>query len=229
MRNRDEIYYRYLCSSEVGQDTAKIHREIVAKYFWDIFNNHKCSHVLDIGCGLGFFIDKSNPEITAVGIDSNIKAVEHCCREGKKVIVGSAVELPVGNNKIDGILCAHLLEHLPEPEKAFMEFYRVLKSGGVLIVRVPPFDSSFYDDWSHIRPFTKKTLKRLAAVCGFNDVKVFYYHYDYPFVKWRNPFFKILNYIRHLPIIQSAINSIIKIFGLPPKELVLVAIKVTNN
>ena len=85
---------------------------------------------------------------------------------------------------MDGIHCAHLLEHLPDPERAFMEYHRVLRDGGVLLVRVPPFDASFYDDWSHVRPFTKKSLLRLAAVAGYHHTRVFYYHYDLPFRKW---------------------------------------------
>lgn len=226
MDNKDEEYYRYLLSSEVGMVTAQVHREIVAEYFWNIFRKYKCKEVLDMGCGLGFFIQKAGEGINVLGVDSNSKVVEHCRTAGINVILANAAELPIENSKqVDGIMCAHLLEHLQEPEKAFQEFRRVLKVGGVVIVRVPPFDSSFYDDWTHVRPFTKKTLVRLATVYGFKIIRVFFYHYDIPFRYRQNIFFRFVNLMRHLPGIQAIVDAVIRVYGLPPKELVLIAEK----
>ena len=45
--------------------------------------------------------------------------------------------LPFENNFFDLILCNHVLEHIPDHEKAISELYRVLKKGGTLIVQVP--------------------------------------------------------------------------------------------
>ena len=229
MKERDKAYYRYLHTSEVGQETASIHREIVADYFWKILNSYGCRDVLDVGCGLGFFLGKAGRGVNAVGVDSNWHVAEQCRSDGRRVILGNGAELPLGNGIMDGIHCAHLLEHLPDPERAFMEYHRVLRDGGVLLVRVPPFDASFYDDWSHVRPFTKKSLLRLAAVAGYHHTRVFYYHYDLPFRKWDASAFRLLNRGRHLPIIRQAIDGLIKLYGLPPKELVLVARKATRR
>lgn len=225
MTEKDTAYYHYLLTSEVGQDRANAHRQIICRYFWGIFNKYGCKEVLDVGCGLGFFISKATEGANPVGIDSNFKAIEHCRKNGNISIVGNAVEIPIGSGKMDGVMCAHLLEHLTEPEKAFIEFHRVLKDNGILIVRVPPFNSSFYDDWTHIRPFTEKSLIRLASFCGFNVIKVDYYHYDLPFLNWENISPRLLNRIRHLPIIQFVINTLIRLKGLPPNELVLIARK----
>lgn len=226
MDDKEESYYRYLLTSEIGEDRAKAHRELVAEYFWKIFRTYGCKNIVDVGCGLGSFIEKAGQGVNAIGIDSNGKVVEHCRKAGINAICGDATNLPFDTSgEVDGIMCAHLLEHLPEPDKAFREFGRVLKKGGVLIVRVPTFDSSFYDDWTHVRPFTKKTLSRLASATGFNVVRVYYYHYDLPFLSWKIPFFRFLNQVRHLPGIETVVDSLIKALGLPPKELVLLAKK----
>ena len=225
MKNKDYHYYRYLQTSEVGQETARVHREIIAGYFWNILDNHGCRDVLDVGCGLGVFLGKAKQGVNAVGVDSNVHVVEHCRRDGRKIILGNGAELPLRDGAMDGIHCAHLLEHLHDPEKALLEYCRVLRQGGVLVVRVPPYDASFYDDWSHVRPFTGKSLRRLAAVAGFENIRVFYYHYDLPFRKWETPAFRLLNRVRHLPLIRPTIDGLIKLYGLPPKELVLVAQK----
>jgi len=226
MDNKEESYYRYLLTSEMGKDRAKAHMEIMAEYFWKIFRGYGCKDVVDVGCGLGSFIEKAGQEVNAIGIDSNKKVVEHCCKAGINAIWGDAMNLPFDDpGKVDGIMCAHVLEHLPDPEKAFREFSRVLKKEGVLVVRVPPFDSFFYDDWTHVRPFTRKTLRRLASATGFKVVRVFYYHYDLPFCSWKTPFFRLLNRIRHLPGVELVIDSLAKALGFLPKELVLIAKK----
>jgi ubiquinone/menaquinone biosynthesis C-methylase UbiE len=225
MDDKDSAYYRYLLTSEVSPGLAERHREMVADYFWAIFNRYNCRKVLDVGCGLGSFIGKCPGIAEAIGVDANRKAVEHCRLRGLAVREGTAEQLPVDSNDLDGIMCAHLMEHIEEPEHVFLEFARVLRPGGVLIVRVPPFDASFYDDWTHVRPYTKKTLIRLSASTGFEVEKVSYYCYGLPFPYWRNPLFLALNGIRRLPVVSSAVNAVIRSFGFPPRELVLVARK----
>lgn len=45
--------------------------------------------------------------------------------------------LPFKNNSYDLILCNHVLEHIPDHNKAISELYRILKKGGILIAQVP--------------------------------------------------------------------------------------------
>lgn len=226
MEKNDESYYRYLLTSEMSPDIAEAHREIVADYFWRILRRHDCRKVLDVGCGLGFFLSKAGGAVEAVGVDANRKVVAHCRAAGLEVLQGTAEQLPIGSTEpVDGIMCAHLMEHIADPKHAFGEFARVLRPGGLLIVRVPPFNASFYDDWTHVRPYTKKTLMRLAAASGFDPIRVYYYHYDLPFRHWRNPLFQMINQVRHFPVMQSVVDALIRAYGLPPKELVLIAKK----
>ncbi len=225
MNKKSNAYYKYLHTSEVGEDTAKSHREITAEYFWNIFKSFGCRTVLDVGCGVGFFIGRAGQGIHAFGVDADVRIAGCCVKNGQMAAAGNAASLPVRSGAVDGIMCGHLLEHTGEPDNVFAEFNRILKQEGVLIVRVPPFNASFYDDWTHVRPFTKKTLARLASVSGFRPLRIFYYHYDIPFRHWQNPLFKTLNRIRQLPGIRLMINSVIKLFGLPPKEIVMIARK----
>jgi SAM-dependent methyltransferase len=223
MDNKDEAYCRYLLTSEVSPGAAEAHREILADHFWGVFRRFGCTKVLDIGCGLGSFISKAPPEIEAAGIDANRAVVEHCRAAGLAVLQGTAEQLSVDAASVDGIMCAHLMEHVADPERAFREFARVLREGGIMIVRVPPFDASFYDDWTHVRPYTKKSLTRLAAATGFEPMRVYRHHYDLPFRRWRNPLFRTINFIRRLPVIRWLADSLIRAYGLPPQELVLIA------
>ena len=46
-------------------------------------------------------------------------------------------KLPFESNIYDLVFCNHVLEHVPEDQKAMSELYRVLKKGGTLIAQVP--------------------------------------------------------------------------------------------
>lgn len=46
-------------------------------------------------------------------------------------------DLPFEDNIYDFILCNHVLEHIPDDEKAMQEIYRILKPGGTAILQIP--------------------------------------------------------------------------------------------
>ncbi|MHC5200807.1 class I SAM-dependent methyltransferase [Myroides sp. LJL119] len=57
--------------------------------------------------------------------------------------------LPFEDNSFDIILCNHVLEHIPDDQKAMKELYRILKPGGMGIFQVPQDlkrKSTFQDD-----------------------------------------------------------------------------------
>jgi SAM-dependent methyltransferase len=65
--------------------------------------------------------------------------------------IGDAVNLKgIDNQKYDFILSSHALEHVANPLKAVIEWLRVLKTGGYLLLVVPHRDGTF----DHNRPVT---------------------------------------------------------------------------
>ena len=93
--------------------------------------------LLDVGCGPGFFLACVEKYYDAHGIDIS----EYAVREAKqrahtvKLSVGDATDLDYKNDYFDIVTCFDLLEHLPDPELALQEFYRILKNDGILIIR----------------------------------------------------------------------------------------------
>jgi hypothetical protein len=45
--------------------------------------------------------------------------------------------IPFKKNSFDFILCSHVLEHVPDDQKAMRELFRILKPGGRAIIQVP--------------------------------------------------------------------------------------------
>jgi SAM-dependent methyltransferase len=73
-------------------------------------------------------------------------------------IVAEADHLaPLGDGSQDFVIANHLLEHLPDPIGALKEWYRVLRSGGILFLALPDKRRTFDRD----RPRT--TLAHLIA------------------------------------------------------------------
>jgi len=49
------------------------------------------------------------------------------------------VPLPIEDNLVDEVYCAHVLEHLDRPELLIKEFYRVLKPGALCHIVIPHY------------------------------------------------------------------------------------------
>jgi len=91
--------------------------------------------------------------------------------------------LPFESNTYDLILCNHVLEHIPDDEKAIKEIYRILKPRGTAILQVPlnenrntTFEDNSIEDpkertrifgqYDHVRIYGKDYYDRLKSV-GF--------------------------------------------------------------
>jgi SAM-dependent methyltransferase len=79
---------------------------------------------------------------------------------------GSAESIPLPDNSFDSIVSTQVIGDVFDLEKAFSEFIRVLKPGGVLLLTegfMDPLHDEPYDYWR----FTAHSLRRLAADAGF--------------------------------------------------------------
>nr|WP_290667264.1 class I SAM-dependent methyltransferase [Ardenticatena sp.] len=83
-------------------------------------------------------------------------------------IVGDVMQLPFRDESVDSILCNAVLEHVPNPQRAVDEMYRVLKPGGRAYVGVP-FIYPYHDDVDYFR-FSDSALQRMFE--RFQDVNV---------------------------------------------------------
>ncbi len=52
-------------------------------------------------------------------------------------ILGSVSDIPLEDASADAILCSSVLEHIPDPLRAFSEIKRILRPGGILFFYVP--------------------------------------------------------------------------------------------
>jgi SAM-dependent methyltransferase len=142
--------------------------------YWADITHHFAteSALLDIGCGTGWLAEKF-PSYT--GIDRSPEAVEIATALGRNVIGGDVEEpLPFADESFDGVVMKDLLEHVADPVGLVCEARRVRRPGGLVFASSPDAQRWVWDDYSHRRPFTKKSYRLLFADHGFEVERVGY-------------------------------------------------------
>jgi len=155
------------------------------------FNLNSNSSVLELGCGRGEFLNEfTNLGMKGFGVDLSNFAENFCKNAEIKVADITKESLPYPDNFFDIVYSKSFIEHFYYPEELFKEAYRVLKPSGIFINLTPEWKYiyiSFYEDFTHRTPFTKKSLHDIYLVSGFKDVKVVSFK-QLP-ILWSNNFF----------------------------------------
>ena len=104
--------------------------------------------VLEVACGRGGFIRRlSGAGARAYGVDFSFAAVHLAKRKTLEadpslsvcLVQGDAHALPFPDNFFDLTVSCETIEHLPLPDKAVREFYRVTRPGGRLFLTTPNY------------------------------------------------------------------------------------------
>jgi SAM-dependent methyltransferase len=129
-------------------------------------------------------------------------------------IAADIMRLPVAWASVDVILCNAVLEHIPDPQTAVNEMYRVLRPKGQLLVSVP-FIYPFHDRTDYYR-FSDMALEHMFA--QFTDVEIhpmgdylfaallFLTGFNFWLAKWFSPLLHLLRFALHS--IVKAYNNI---------------------
>ena len=132
--------------------------------------------ILDAGCGTGLLAKRLNKFGEVTGVDIDPRAIFYSKKRGIKVIKASINDLPLQDLTFDVVVSMDVLYHKRvDDKKALLEIYRVLKPGGLLLLRVPanPMLFSLHDKFVHTRErYTKRELLKKLAGAGFEVQKI---------------------------------------------------------
>ena len=143
------------------------------------------SRILDLGCSGGLFAAHARAaghEVT--GVDYlEIPGVRERTDHFVKASLEQGIPEEVGDG-FDIIVAADVIEHLSRPGEILRDMRRVLRPSGQVLLSVPNFAHWYprsrvamglfgYDrrgilDETHLRFFTRQTLRRLVRACGFD-------------------------------------------------------------
>jgi SAM-dependent methyltransferase len=171
--------------------------EQLVDYLCDRYKLKPGMKLLDVGCGRGefskAFINKGlivfscDKDVSDFHKNLNIKYfdVEH--------------GFPYLTNFFDVIFSKSIIEHVKDQDMFMKSYYSRLKQNGIAIIMCPEWNSQheiFFNDYTHIKPYTIESLKDFMVVHGFKKVKSEKF-YQLP-VLWKYPKLKIISKILQL-------------------------------
>ena len=136
------------------------------------------ARVLDVGCGTGktlLYLASARPDLYLYAVDINdVGAKLPSCVDFQIAKVEELVDI-FQENLFDAVICQHVIEHLQFPMKMLDSFKKILKPGGVVYFETPNWTrlfihfsfNFFWNDYTHIRPYSKMTFKRLLSNFNF--------------------------------------------------------------
>jgi SAM-dependent methyltransferase len=135
--------------------------------------------IADVGCSTGFLLEDlqaAHPRATLVGIDLIAAGLRKAHRSvpGARLLHADACSLPLGDESIDAVVSANLLEHVPDDRRALREIARVLRQGrrAVLVVPAGPGTYDYYDRFlAHERRYARGELAAKCREAGLEPIE----------------------------------------------------------
>ena len=179
-------YFQTLQNQQTYEKKNQIYLKTrVLKTFLKLINTFfnkdikKNSFVLDLGTADGSFVEVAKSYgFESLGLDINKVNFE----TEKIDLKSESCDIITGNS---------LIEHINNPDNLLSESKRLLKEDGILILVTPDWSQNykiFYDDPTHVRPYTKKSLKFLLESYGFKNIYIVPWLVCKPAWMWRIPF-----------------------------------------
>ncbi len=131
---------------------------------------YRATKLLDLGSGRGEFLHGfARQGFDAMGVDRSRPSVP---KFSEPVVVGDyeRTGLPFADGEFSVLFSKSVFEHIVDISSLLKECHRVLAPAGRMIALVPDWTAQwrhFYDDWTHVRPFTLNGLRECVECHGF--------------------------------------------------------------
>jgi len=179
----DERYWE----RELSSARPWLHRRLLAR----IMRYKPSGTLLDVGCSFGFFINMARQfGYSVIGVEISEPAANYARNKlGLNVLSGTLEDACLEDESVDVVTLVDVLEHIPEPMATLREIRRLLRGGGLLVVRVPNFKFHWLktlllkalkrrnfiglDSRNHVNHFTVDALTKGLHRLGFEVIDVF--------------------------------------------------------
>lgn len=139
-----------------------IAKDLLIKKAFDEIKIDKGSRVLDVGCGVGVWLDRLGSSYGTIGTGVDISPrslgkAQSCSVRQSVFVLADARELPFASESFDLVVSLDVLEHIQQPERAVDELIRVACRGGHIVLYAVSKRNTFTYQW-----FERKLLARIG-------------------------------------------------------------------
>jgi len=122
----------------------------------------KGQQILEAGSGAGRFTEvllKTGADVISFDYSNAVEA--NLSNNGKQpnlhLFQGDILKIPLAEKSFDKVMCLGVLQHTPNPEKAFMSLAKFVKPGGELVIDIYRADVLTLFHWKYaLRPITRR-------------------------------------------------------------------------
>jgi len=144
----------------------------------------KSGRLVDFACGNGAFLARAKDKFDAIGIEMSPRSVALARQvvPPERILEGPLTEVAASlpERSFEIVTQFGYIEHEWNPRAALAAAFRVLKPGGITLLKTPNFDSwnrhirgekwVGYHIPAHCNYFTPQTLSRMLKECGFEPL-----------------------------------------------------------
>jgi SAM-dependent methyltransferase len=180
------FYQKYLPEEESSVESwEKMMKAVFLRAANLLQQYRRDGRLLDVGTGFGFFLSEMKKRgWDATGVEISKKAMDYA-RDilGLTIHPGPLGKVSFPDNHFDAVTGFYVIEHLPDPIIFLKECYRILKPGGLLLLRYPHttpiknllgffgIKNRLYDLPAHLSDFSPKMIQRCLEGIGFGKCR----------------------------------------------------------
>jgi SAM-dependent methyltransferase len=188
---RTHLTYVDFTASSWSDDLEELHEESSRDHFMDVLTRNslmaavassvpESGVVADLGCSTGYLLvdlARAHPRVQLVGVDVVAAGLRkaHVETPAAALLLADVCDLPIGDQTINALVSANMLEHVADDVKALTEIHRILVPGGMAGL-VVPFGQKLYDYYDrflgHERRYAASELSNKAQKAGLEVVRV---------------------------------------------------------
>ncbi len=176
------FYQHYLPEEEASIESWKKMMKPVFRRAADLIHRHRRNgRLLDVGTGFGFFpAEMKKKGWEAAGVEISQKAMDYARGIlGLTIFPGPLERAGLPESHFDAVTGFYVIEHLSRPMAFLRECYRVLKPGGLLLLRYPHttpiknflrflgIENHLYDLPAHLSDFSPRMIQQCLERIGF--------------------------------------------------------------
>jgi len=164
---------------------------IIRPHYNDIANKT----LLDVGSGKGsYLVGFSRRGLRVFGLDKRAECIKTAEQFDIRECDVENEDFPFEKNSMDLVFSKSVLEHVFNTDNFLSETLRVLKPGGLILLMVPDWGSqhmTFFDDYTHVKAWTRKGLQNAMRIHGFKNVSCIYFR-QLPLL-WKYPILECIS------------------------------------